>query len=202
MKVLALAYLTMAQTKLTAKMTAPKRKLSDTDSGSDAPASNTKPVKRARKSSQVSETRTYTAEELAELSHDELIHHILSLQSRLEAANAYTAPTSKSSAPARFELSKEDLAKKVTQLRSLMERQIRKAMTWKPSCKTGGATFSQDFLVPAEEVVREVFRHVVSEKDAKKGWKMKKFGVEEFEVRVGDTRASMANGWLTLLGCN
>lgn len=171
-----------------ARMKAQKRKLSDSDSDSDthsdAPASTPRPVKKARKSTQVADTPPRTAEELSKLTHDELIQLILNLQSRLETAKSSTTPTSKSAAP---ELNKETLAKKVTQLRSLMERQIRKAMTWKPSCKTGGATFSQDFLVPAEEVVRTVFRGVVSEKDEKKGWKLRKFGVEEFEVRVGVT---------------
>ena len=165
-----------------ARMKALKRTLSDSDSdsGSDGPVKgSTKPVKKARKSTQVADGPPRTAEELSKLSHDELIQHILTLQSRLEAA---TTPHSKSTAPASSELSKELLAKKVTQLRSLMERQIRKAMTWKPSCKTGGATFSQDFLVPVEEVARTVLRGVVSEKDEKKGWKLRKFGVEEFEV--------------------
>ena len=178
-----------------ARMKAQKRKLSDsdTDSGSDAPASTTKPVKKARKSSQVSNTPPRTAEKLSHLSHDELIQHILTLQSQLKTAkSSSTAPT----IPASTELSKETLAKKVEQLRSLMERQIRKSMTWKPSCKTGGATFSQDFLVPAEEVVRTVFRGVVSEKDAKKGWKLRKFGVEEFEVCVG-IRGSFRGLWMT-----
>lgn len=170
-----------------ARMKAQKRTLSDSESESDARASTPKPIKKARKSTQAPGTPHHTAEELSQLSHQELIQHILSLQSRLDAANSSTTPTSKSAAPSSSELSKELLAKKVTQLRDLMERQIRKSMTWKPSCKTGGATFSQDFLVPAEEVVRTVFRGVVSEKDEKKGWKLRKFGVEEFEVCIGVT---------------
>ena len=155
-----------------ARTKAQKRKLSDSDSDSSSDV----PVKKPRKSTQAADTTPRTAEELSHLSHADLIQHILTLQSRLETAK------NSSTTPATPELSKETLAKKVAQLRSLMERQIRKAMTWKPSCKTGGATFSQDFLVPHEEVVRAVFRGVVSEKDAKKGWKMRKFRGEEFQV--------------------
>ncbi len=67
-------------------------------------------------------------------------------------------------------------------LRTLMERQIRKSMTWKPTCKEGRATFSQDFIVQSEEVFRALFKPVTPE--GSKAWKMKKFSVDDFEVWV------------------
>lgn len=63
-----------------------------------------------------------------------------------------------------------------------MVRQIKKAMTWKPSCKTGSAAFSQDLIVQSEQVVKALFKPVVV-KESAKAWKMKKFSVAEFEVR-------------------
>lgn len=67
-------------------------------------------------------------------------------------------------------------------LRTLMERQIRKSMTWKSTCKEGRAAFSQDFIVQSEEVFRALFKPVTP--DSSKAWKMKKFSVDDFEVRV------------------
>jgi len=61
-----------------------------------------------------------------------------------------------------------------------MERQIRKSMTWKPSCKTGSASFSQDFIVQSEQVLNALFKPVV--KEGAKPWKMKKLSVDDFEV--------------------
>lgn len=62
-----------------------------------------------------------------------------------------------------------------------MERQIRKSMTWKPTCKEGRASFSQDFIVQSEAVFRELFKHVAPV--GPKAWKMKKFSLDDFEVR-------------------
>ncbi|KAL6716478.1 hypothetical protein ACLMJK_006045 [Lecanora helva] len=116
----------------------------------------------------------YSAEELASLSHAELVAHAVALQKQLDA---------KPTATSTKELSPEDVAKKVDRLRSLMERQIRKSMTWKPACKTGGATFSQDFVVQSEEVFKALFKPVV--KEGSKSWKMKKFSIDDFEKVVG-----------------
>lgn len=65
-------------------------------------------------------------------------------------------------------------------LRTLMERQIRKSMTWKPTCKVGRAAFSQDFIVQSEEVFRALFKPVAPV--GPKAWKMKKFSVDDFEA--------------------
>ena len=90
---------------------------------------------------------------------------------------ATTASTSASIA--NKSLSTEEIVKKVSQLRTLLERQIRKAMVWKPSCKTGSATFSQDFMVQSLQVFQTIFKHV-----AAKPFKQKKFSADEFQKRV------------------
>lgn len=53
-------------------------------------------------------------------------------------------------------------------------------MTWKPSCKTGSASFSHEIVVPSAQVFTYLFRRVV--KEGSKPWKMKKFSIDDFEV--------------------
>lgn len=116
----------------------------------------------------------YTTAELSTLSYADLLAHAILLNEQLA--------TVKASSPATKERSPEDIAKKMQHLQSLMEKQIRKAMVWKPSCKTGSATFSQEFVVQSEQVIKDLFKCAV--KEGGKGWKMKKFGAEEFQVYV------------------
>lgn len=60
-------------------------------------------------------------------------------------------------------------------------------MTWKPSCKTGSATFNQEFMALSCEVVQAFFKRV-----ADKTFKMKKVTATEFEGKIirGSIRAS------------
>lgn len=117
---------------------------------------------------------TYTASELAALSRGDLVAYALSLQNQLRI-KSNTASSS-------TELTPQEVAASVNHLATMMERQIRKSMTWKPSCKTGTAKFSQDFIVASEQVFKELFKPVAKQGD--KGWKMKKFSLRDFEVRV------------------
>ncbi|KAL9127440.1 MAG: hypothetical protein Q9217_003677 [Psora testacea] len=128
---------------------------------------------------------------LREWSHDDLIAYILRLQKALQTPPPTPAVTTPQVSPA-------EVSKKVDHLRQLMVRQIKKAMTWKPSCTTGRATFSQDFIVQLPLVVRELFSSVV--KDGK-DWKMKRFSVDEFEEVVDHhIQASVRYSYLTLSG--
>jgi len=168
----------------TATKPSQKRKSSSMslDSDADAPPPGTKKAKASTKSAKVLPISTkplYTAHDLALLSHADLIAYTMNLQKQLEVSKKSPA-----SAAVGQELSPEDLKKKVEHLRTLMVRQIKKAMTWKPSCKTGSATFSQDFVVQSPQIIKKLFETVV--KDAKNGkeWKMKKFSAEKFEVRA------------------
>lgn len=162
------------------------------DSDSDAPIPATKKAKGPTKSTKAatpSVTTSYTANDLEHLSHPELVAYVIDLQKRLDASKK-SSPTSGNAQ----ELNPEELKKKVEQLRTLMVRQIKKAMTWKPSCKTGSATFSQDFVAPHPQIVKKLFARVIE--DNGKAWKMKKLSAEDFEVRghISDRRGG---NWLT-----
>lgn len=160
-----------------------KRKSSSiaSDSESDAPFPVTKKAKGPTKSTKAatpSAPTSYTANDLEHLSHAELVAYAIDLQKRLDASKKSLSTSSSSNAQ---ELDPEVLKKKVEHLRTLMVRQIKKAMTWKPSCKTGSATFSQDFPVQHPQIIQKLFARVI--KDNGKAWKMKKLSPEDFEVR-------------------
>jgi len=143
---------------------------SDPDISPPAKKKNLTPKSTSRKSS-TSKHPTYTTAELSSLSHTDLLTYAISLQSQLDANPA---------SPSTKELTPAEIDKKVAHLQTLMTRQIKKAMTWKPSCKTGSATFSQDFIVQSEQVLKALFKPVI--KEGGKAWKMKKFSVAEFQV--------------------
>ncbi|CAF9939374.1 hypothetical protein IMSHALPRED_001317 [Imshaugia aleurites] len=180
----------------TAPKPSQKRKSSSiaSDSDSDAPMPATKKVKgptNSTKAATPSATTSYNANDLEHLSHAELIAHAIYLQKRLDASKK----SSSTSGNAR-ELSPEELQKKVERLRALMVRQIKKAMTWKPSCKTGSATFSQDFPVQHPQIITKLFARVI--KDNGKAWKMKKLSPEDFEGAIGSIDASVRYDYLEL----
>lgn len=180
----------MAPTKLASGSTAPKPSqkrnsselASDTDSEASIP-----PTKKARAPTKSTKAATpsltpssYTANDLAHLSHAELIAHVLDLQKQLDVIKKSSSSTG-SNAP---ELDPHDLHKKVELLRALVARQIKKAMVWKPSCKPGSATFSQDFVVPHPQVMTKLFARVTKDNKNGKAWKMKNLSAADFEVRT------------------
>lgn len=190
----------MAPTKVGFGSTAPKpsqkRNSSSiaSDSDSDAPIPATKKAKGPTKSSKAaapSVTTSYTANDLEHRSHAELVAYAIDLQERLDASKKSLSTSSNAQ-----ELNPEELKKKVEHLRALMVRQIKKAMTWKPSCKTGSATFSQDFVVQHPQIIEKLFARVI--KDNGKAWKMKKLSAEDFEGAVGSIDASVRYDWLDL----
>lgn len=167
----------------TAPKPSQKRKSSSiaSDSDSDAPIPATNKAKgptRSANAATPSVTTSYTANDLEHLSHAELIAYAIDLQKRLDASKKSLSTSSNAQ-----ELNPEELKKKVEHLRTLMVRQIKKSMTWKPSCKTGSATFSQDFVVQHPQIIKRLFARVI--KDNGKAWKMKKLSAEDFEVRGG-----------------
>lgn len=177
-----------------------KRKSSSiaSDSDSDAPIPATKKAKGPTKSTKAatpSVTTSYTANDLEHLSHAELVAYAVDLQKRLDAGKKSLSTSSNAQ-----ELDPEELKKKVEHLRTLMVRQIKKAMTWKPSCKTGSATFSQDFVVQHPQIIKTLFARVT--KDNGKAWKMKKLSAEDFEVRghISGRRGGLAD-MLYIGGC-
>ena len=187
----------MAPTKSAFASTAPKpsqkRNLSDlaSDTDSEAPILPTKKAKGPTKSTTAGTpstiTSSYTANDLTHLSHAELIAHVLDLQKQLDDIKKSSTLSSSIRSNNAPELDPHDLHKKVELLRALIARQIKKAMVWKPSCKTGSASFSQDFVVPHPQVMTKLFARVT--KDANnnkngKAWKMKKLSAADFEVRT------------------
>ena len=185
----------MAPTKVGFGSTAPKPTLKRnsssiaSDSDSDALVPATKKAKGPTKSTMAATppvTTSYIANDLEDLSHAELVAYVIDLQKRLDASKKSLSTSTNAQ-----ELSPEELKKKVEHLRTLMVRQIKKAMTWKPSCKTGSATFSQDFVVQHPQIVKKLFARVI--KDNGKAWKMKKLSAEDFEVRRPYIRPSDEN---------
>lgn len=83
---------------------------------------------------------TYTPLDLSALSHADLLAHAISLQTQLNHLN--TNPSTPPATKTTNSLTTTVITKRVSQLQTLMERQIRKSMVWKPSCKTGSETFS------------------------------------------------------------
>lgn len=175
----------MAPTNASFGSTAPKpsqkRNSSEiaSESDSDAPIPATKKAKGPTKSAKTatpSFKTSYTANDLEKISRADLVAYGIDLQKQLDASKK--SPSASNNAQ---ELSPEELMKKVEQLRTLMVRQIKKAMVWRPSCKTGSATFSQDFVVTHPQIITKLFARAI--KDNGKAWKLKKLSAEDFEVR-------------------
>ena len=179
----------MALTKSASGHTAPKpsqkRNSSElaSDSDSEAPVPPTKKAKGPTKSTEAatpSVTPPYTATDLKHLSHAELVAYAIDLQKLLDDSKKSSSITSSNAQ----DLDPHELHKKVELLRALIARQIKKAMVWKPSCKTGSATFSQDFVVPHPQVITKLFARVTKDNNNNNGkaWKMKKLSAGDFEV--------------------
>ena len=180
----------MAPTKSASGSTAPKpsqkRNSSELASNTDseAPIPPTKKAKAPTKSPKAATssliTTSYNADDLAHLSHAELIARVLDLQKQLKGIKNSSSSTGSNNAP---ELDPHELHKKVQLLRARIAGQIQKAMVWKPSCKTGSATFSQDFAAPHPQVMTKLFARVTKDNNGK-AWKLKKLSPADFEVRT------------------
>jgi len=129
------------------------------------------PSKRTgRQADATTEKTLLTASDLQSLSHEALIAHILRLQIELAAARNSTTTTAS--------LSATDVAKKVSALRDLMPKALRKHLIWKPACKTGRARFTHDFAVSSPLILDVLFEKA---NPAKKAWKMKKISADQFQ---------------------
>lgn len=197
----------MAPTKSASGPTAPKpsqkRNSSElaSDSDSEAPVPPTKKAKGPTKSTKAaatpSVTPSYTATDLKHLSHAELVAYAIDLQKLLDDSKKSSSTTTSSNA---HDLDPHELRKKVELLRALIARQIKKAMVWKPSCKTGSATFSQDFVVPHPQVITKLFARVTKDNNNGKAWKLKKLSAGDFEVIRRPNQHNLAvkrEQWLT-----
>ncbi|KAK6996694.1 hypothetical protein R3P38DRAFT_3070047 [Favolaschia claudopus] len=104
----------------------------------------------------------------------------------LEGEVAATKPKAKSA---------EDINRAAEKLRSACVSGIKKQMTWKPSCKTGGAKWSYDGVCPDPAVFGSLVNLSAPPK-----WKMQKYTVPEFEAFMGSIEASVRYDSLELMG--
>jgi len=113
-----------------------------------------------------------SASDLENYTREQLISHILALQSEL---------VSSSSGASAGNLSPTEIAAKVSALRDLLARKLAKSMTWTASCKTGRARFTQDFVVTSPAVLAALFAEMDT---SGKAWKMKKMGRRTFKTAL------------------
>ncbi|KAG8731667.1 hypothetical protein FRC11_002999 [Ceratobasidium sp. 423] len=88
----------------------------------------------------------------------------------------------------------EQLAADVERLKTIINRGVTKQMSWKPSCRDGGARFAFDGLCADPRVFGALFRLGGPPK-----WKAKKFNRDEFEEFVGDVRGYARYSTLKLM---
>ncbi|KAJ7352192.1 hypothetical protein DFH08DRAFT_923179 [Mycena albidolilacea] len=93
------------------------------------------------------------------------------------------------------EKSPEDITNAAGKLRSACVSGIKKQMSWKPSCKTGGSKWSYDGVCSDPIVFGSLL-----DLDAPPKWKMHKYTVPEFEEIMGSIEASVRYDTLHLIG--
>ncbi|KAL8923167.1 MAG: hypothetical protein Q9208_004730 [Pyrenodesmia sp. 3 TL-2023] len=132
--------------------------------------------------------------QLQAMEKDELVSFILKLQKQL--ATAIQAPPSPPATPATPALSKEDLDRKVSKARAMMEKGIKSQMKWKPSCKGGSARFSYSGVVATASVFLTLFCLSAD-------WKKKQilFSPLDFQDTIDtDISTSIRYGYLNITG--
>ncbi|KAL9616530.1 MAG: hypothetical protein Q9204_008568 [Flavoplaca sp. TL-2023a] len=131
---------------------------------------------------------------LKAMEKDELILHILSLQSQILTTSHQALP----SPPATPGLTPEEVHHKASKARDMMAKGIKSQMKWKPSCKTGGARFSYSGVVASPQVFLKLFRLGAD-------WKKKQlqFDPADFQHTTGtDISTSIRYGRLNVTGKN
>ncbi|KAL9003764.1 MAG: hypothetical protein Q9188_003388 [Gyalolechia gomerana] len=135
----------------------------------------------------------FTEEQLRSMTKDDLIAHILNLQSQITcAAGASPSP------PTTPELLVEDIRRKVSKARDMMEKGIRSQMKWKPSCKTGNVRFSYSGVVASPTIFLTLFRLSAD-------WKKKQIKLEPVEFQDTthtELTTSIRYGSLNITGKN
>ncbi|KAF7335789.1 hypothetical protein MVEN_02234900 [Mycena venus] len=93
------------------------------------------------------------------------------------------------------EKSPEEISSAAEKLRSACVSGIKKQMTWKPSCKNGGAKWSYDGVCTDPAVFGSLLNLSAPPK-----WKMQKYTVPEFEAFMGSIDVSVRYDSLELVG--
>jgi len=114
--------------------------------------------------------------ELRSLSKEELISHIITLQSCVKKSPGATQ-----------EWTAEKVAERAEKLRSICANEIKKQMKWQPSCKKGNTKWSYTGVVPTQQVFYKLFGFPMDSKP----WKQRKIPRAEFVRAVGHIGASV-----------
>ncbi|CAL8579199.1 hypothetical protein XPA_004950 [Xanthoria parietina] len=148
-------------------------------------------AKRARLSNQ--DQDMIPKDRLEAMGKDDLVAHILKLQAQiLSTSQASPSP------PATPGLTEEEIHRKASKARDMMEKGIKSQMKWKPSCKTGAARFSYSGVVASTQVFLKMF-HLDTD------WKKKQlqFPPADFQDTTGaDISASIRYGYLNITSKN
>ena len=177
-----------------------KRKLDSFFGAAPAPA-----AKAATATAPPKALSAHTRDTLAALSRDELLDAAVALAARLRVLEAAKppAPAAKAAAAASPE---ETLAHKARFCAQAL-RQIKAQMKWKPSCKTGGARFSFEGMLPPAVYQALIAAHLKPKERLPGGLKpssSKRLSLDEFHTAFGadysDLRAPIRYGSLGLTG--
>ncbi|CAE7145794.1 unnamed protein product [Rhizoctonia solani] len=95
----------------------------------------------------------------------------------LEGSVAVAGQTGRDAPPPK---TPEQIQAEVTRIKTLINRGIKKLMTWKPSCKYGGSKYSFDGVCPDPRVFGTMFGL-----NGPPGWRAKKFPYAEIETYIG-----------------
>ena len=158
-------------------------------------ASNTNPL--GIELSTFEKGRFYSIAEPASFSQDDLILYAVALQRQLKASSAVhnSSPiantpsiTATPSAPepstrigpiTATDPESAEFAQAVSNLRRLVEPQVRLSMKWRKCKGKAAAMFSERFVVISEQVLVTLFQDIIGEGGI---WKNRKFTTQEFEV--------------------
>ncbi|KZV79984.1 hypothetical protein EXIGLDRAFT_845972 [Exidia glandulosa HHB12029] len=177
----------------------PKRASPDEDFFEPSDASETenapkKPAaKRARKSTatapapDVSHILALKNSDLKKCEHDELVEYVEALQKAVKSAGE--------GGSASVQLSEEKLKEEVQKATNLLVRAMERSMTWKPSCKTGGAKVSYSGLLVDERVLPLMLGLKATDR-----FKAKRMTEAEFQSAVGSVEGSARYCTLYLKG--
>ena len=147
----------------------------------------------------------HTRDTLASLSRDELLDAAAALAACLRALEAAKPPAPAAKAVA--EASPEQTLASKARFCAQALRQIKAQMKWKPSCKTGGARFSFEGMLPPAVYQSLVSAHLKPKERLPGGLKpssSKRLSLDEFYTAFGadsyDMRAPIRYGSLGLTG--
>ncbi|CAE6521608.1 unnamed protein product [Rhizoctonia solani] len=121
----------------------------------------------------------------------EMLKTVAEYAKNLEGSVAVASCTGQDAPPPK---TAEQLAADVERLQTIINRGVTKQMSWKPSCRDGGARFAFDGLCADPRVFGALFRLGGPPK-----WKAKKFNRDEFEEFVGDVQGHARYSTLKLM---